>query len=295
MSTMYIACDNCLERGYFLGDVLTLIKAAWLFVQNEPHDHYILSLHTSDPLNFLWNRFVCENRVTLVRDTWEKKNRDAQYEVFDQRRKARVVQGQPFDTYKELYPRLDGGPRQGVLCGREKGLGRTNIFEYYYYGQECCVDTPVNTREFDSTLIYVPQVIRRSDKSVFIAPHEKCQGNKYFTLEFWEQVSAALLEAGYAVVVNDPGGFAIRLGDRILRSFFSFEALVEQLAGERLILCGNTGIGWMAAAVGAPFIALEKDMVFPEYGFRRCGCQSLYGISSSFDPKDLFMVLQGFL
>jgi len=56
MSTMYIASNNCTERGYFLGDVLGLIKTAWLFVRSEPHTQYIMSLHEREPLNFLWAR-----------------------------------------------------------------------------------------------------------------------------------------------------------------------------------------------------------------------------------------------
>ena len=57
-STMYIAANNTMERGYFLGDVITLIKVAYLFVDNEPHDRVLLSLHHHDQLNFLWDRFL---------------------------------------------------------------------------------------------------------------------------------------------------------------------------------------------------------------------------------------------
>lgn len=130
MSTMYIACNNTMPRGYFLGDILTVIKAAWMFVENEPHDHVVLSLHDREPLNFLWDKFIADNLVTVIYDRWDQGNRDAQFAAFGERLTSRRVKDIPFDTYKELYPRLDGGARQHILCGRENGIGRKNIFSY---------------------------------------------------------------------------------------------------------------------------------------------------------------------
>jgi hypothetical protein len=142
MPTAYIACNNCRERGYFLGDVLGMIKVAWLWAENERYDKYLLSVHRSEPLNFLWQRFVRENNVEVLYDDWPKFNKRRQYEEFGRRFNERAVHGRPFDVYKELYPRVEGHDRQHILCGRENGLGRANIFEYYYYGQQVFAECP---------------------------------------------------------------------------------------------------------------------------------------------------------
>ena len=75
MATMYIAYNNCIERGCFLGDVITMIKAAELFVRNEPADTLLLSLFEHDPMNFLWLRFVRTNNVTVLWDDGPRKDR----------------------------------------------------------------------------------------------------------------------------------------------------------------------------------------------------------------------------
>ena len=272
---MYIACDNCLARGYFLGDVLTMIKCAWLFAGNEPHDHYLLSLMTGDPLNFLWDRFIRENDVEVFWEDYTRGDRLEQYRRFDQRRAARAVYGVPFDTYKELSPRLDGGGRQGTLCGREAGLCRRNILEYYYFGQETSVAEPYGTVDFGPPLIDVPDVVYEPCMAdVFVAPHEKCQGNRVFTLAFWEQTIRALLAAGLTVEVNDGGGF-MRDAPGVSHSFLPFDQLAARVASAPLVACGNTGVGWLAAALGVPFVAADRNWNFAEYTFAWSGCRSL--------------------
>ena len=114
VSTLYLAVNNSLQRGYCLGDVLGIIKTAKVMIENERPEHVLLSLHDDDPLNFLWERFVRENLVTFIHDRWDKTSKHQQYEIFGQRRANRTVKGIPFDIYKELYPRLDGGDRQHI-------------------------------------------------------------------------------------------------------------------------------------------------------------------------------------
>lgn len=285
MSTMYIACNNALPRGYFLGDVLTIIKAAWLFVENEPHDEVVLSLHDRDPLNFFWDRFVAENLVTVVHDRWDQASRATQYEIFDERRRARCVRQIAFDTYKELYARIDGGERQVRLCGSEKGLIARSIFQYYYLGQETGSPAPRGTRSFARGLIEKPDIVPVTGRSVFVAPHEKCHGNAVFTHAFWEQTIRRLLQAGIEVTVNDDRGFLRAAeGPLLKRTFLPFRPLVSQVAAQRLVLSGNTGIGWLAGALGTPLIALERIAAFAEFGFERCGVESLV---ESIDEPDV--------
>lgn len=290
MSTMYIACNNAMPRGYFLGDMLTVIKAAWMFVENEPHDHIILSLHDREPLNFLWNKFIADNLVTVIHDRWHQGNRDAQYAAFGERLTSRQVKGIAFDTYKELYPRLDGGARQAILCGRENGIGRKNIFCYYYFGQQSWRDDPQGDETFGPELIDVPPAPRSTQRSVLVAPHEKCHGNAIFAHAFWEQVILGLVRAEIEVTVNDDRGFMqYAEGPLLKRSYLPFHELVTQVAAQRLVVAGNNGIGWLAGATGAPLLALERNAVFPEYSFAKCGLRSLAAV---IDQPDAPRVVQ---
>jgi hypothetical protein len=196
--------------------------------------------------------------------------------LLGQRLKSRKVKDIYFDTYKELYPRLDGGNRQVVLCGRENGLGRKNIFEYYYYGQQEYKEHIFGFTIFTSNIIDVPKIERKNNKSVFIAPHEKCQGNRFFTLDFWKKIVTELLKLNIEVTINDKGNFCNDIKSNLLRySFVPFNELPLVIAREQLVLCGNTGLGWMASAVDTSLIAFEKDMIFAEYAFHKCGLTSL--------------------
>ena len=161
-------------RSFFHGDNICKLVVK-VMVENERSEHILLSLHDDDPLNFLWKRFIHENLVTVIHDRWDKTCKHQQYEIFGQRRNSRIVKGISVDIYKELYPRLDGGDRQHILCGEERGLGRRNIFEYYYYGQESFIEHPTGTTTFGDDIIDVPDVQRLTSRSVFLAPHEKCQ------------------------------------------------------------------------------------------------------------------------
>lgn len=285
MSTMYIACNNSMPRGYYLGDVLTVIKAAWMFVENEPHDHILLSLHDREPLNFLWNKFIADNLVTVIHDRWDKWDRSAHYAAFGERFTRRCVKNIPFDTYKELYPRLDGGERQHFLCGREKGLGRENIFFYYYFGQQSCKEEPRDGKTFGPGVIDIPDACRTKCRSVLIAPHEKCHGNARFTHSFWEQVIVGLMNADVHVTINDDRGFMRHAeGPLLARTHFPFQQLAEQVAAQRLVLAGNNGVGWLAGALGTPLLAMERNALLAEYEFARCGLTSLVDVIDGPDP-----------
>lgn len=285
MSTMYIAANNALPRGYFLGDVLTVIKAAWMFVENEPHDHILLSLHDREPLNFLWDKFIADNLATVVRDRWDQGNRDMQYAAFGERLASRHVRGIAFDTYKELYPRMDGGARQTTLCGRENGMGRKNIFSYYYFGQQSWVEEPCGEETFGAGLIERPPVARATERAVFVAPHEKCHGNGVFTHAFWEQVILGLMRAEVHLTVNDDRGFMqYAEGPLLTRTFLPFRPLTEQVAAQRLVLAGNNGVGWLAGALGTPLVAVERNALLAEYSFARCGLTSLVEAIDEPDP-----------
>jgi hypothetical protein len=275
MKTMYIASNNCVERGMFLGDMLVAIKTAWLFVENEPHDGYVLSLQVADPWNYLWARFIRENKVQVIYESgWANGNKLEQYIQWQERRRTRRVHDFTFDTYKELYPRLEGSDRQSLLCGRENGLGRRNICEYFYFGQESWVDNPVNTTRFGSDVVDVPQVEKTGH--ILIAPHEKCQGNQVFTLDFWRRVMSALPQP---VLINTKDQFGC--GTSI---FPPASDVLSFVAAQRVVACGNTGIGWAAGAVGTPLIACERDMNFSEYSFRASGVESLRAIIDAPEP-----------
>jgi len=283
MNTMYIAANNCVERGMFLGDTILGVKTAWTFTETEPHNVYVLSLQPNDKWNFLWDRFIREHKAIVVRDTWRNGEQHEQYRNFDERRKAREVHGIKFDTYKEIYPRLDGGGRQGYLCnGHEVGLGRANILQYFYFGQERCVEPPPeSTLRVGPGVIDIPQV-EKSDY-VIVAPHEKCQGNRIFSLGFWEQVIVRLLARHIRVIINS-GTFHVRGAEN---SFAGPQDLIAQVAAARAVACGNTGIGWVAAVCGTPLIACERDMCFGEYSFKACGCESLKTLVTAPDPDDV--------
>jgi hypothetical protein len=278
MSTMYLACNNTLARGYCLGDTITIIQVAWCMVANEPHDHYILSLHDDEPLNFLWERFVRQNKVKVVIDDWPKGDQFTQYREFDQRRQCMTVHGHKYDTHKELYPRLDGAGRQGALCGHEAGLGRANVIEYYYFGQHTCNFDPCFTRAFGRGIIDCPKWNRPQTPSVFIAPWEKCQGNAVFTGQFWHTVVSQILEAGVRVTLNDNRQL---MGpqfthDNLRVVFPPYSMIFDEMSQHTVIACGNTGTGWVAAAGEYPLIACEDPhMNLGEYSFEKNGVLSL--------------------
>jgi len=292
---MYIAVDNCLQRGYCLGDVIGQIKVAELFVLNEPHERTLMSLLVNDPLNFLWDGFIERHKVEVLWDDWEDRgNRSVQYKNFETRLDTKEVHGIHFDTYKELYPRIDGGFRQKILCGIENGLGRKNIFEYYYFGQQHSVDKPKASEYFEPGLIPVPEHKRENSRSVFLAPLEKCQLNRHFTWGFWGDVIDRLLKQEIEVTLNDNTWLGNQFVGRphFQRTFLPFGELITQIAEATMVACGNTGIGWVAGSTNTPLFALEKQMVLAEYSFEKCGVQSMVRLTDSTDATIVARLIQ---
>lgn len=302
MSTMYFAASHTMSRGYYLGDVIILNKVARMFARAIPHDHYILSLMHGDPLNFLWNRFIRDYSVTVITDDWDRGNKEIQYEHLDHRRLRKRVGECVFNTYRELYPRLDGSDRQHVLAGQEAGLGRANIFEYYYYGQlgwDMFPDPP-DSHTFGRGVIDMPpyQPVVPQQPSVYIAPWEKCQGNGKFTHDFWRSVVYALLDAGLSVTLNDdrglmPPGSEDQYKERLRVIFPPFKQLPAIMSQHGCVACGNTGIGWVAGAGEYPLVACEaEDMIFTEYSFQKCGLRSLRCLLREPDPFQMVEAIQ---
>jgi len=271
MNTLYIACNHTIERGYFMGDAIVCRKMADVFRDNVKPDRTILSLMESGPLQWAWDGFECDD---IVRDSWaDRGSRPIQYRTFDERRRTKSVEGMPFDSYREIYARLDGGFRQDALCGTEAGLGRKNVFEYFYYGQEQVEDDPVGLDRFEPLF---DMDVEKYPGRVMVAPFEKCQGNRVFTHDMWKEVIKKLLERGVEVTVNASPDFMCGFGHPLLRMEYPpLEVIHKEVAKYSLVACGNTGIGWVAGAVGTPLIAFEKDMSFSEYGFAKCGLSSL--------------------
>lgn len=284
MSAMYIACNNSMRLGFLLGDLNTLIKMAYLFVENEHHDEILLSLLEHDPLNFLWSKFVDSYSVKVLRDDWAPGDKVARNRCLQERIDTRTVHNIPFDTYKELYLRMHGQERQNLLCGEHRGLGKGNIFKYYYYGQQQWAHNPKGLDRFEPGLIYYQREERTPKRSIFIAPHERCQRNRTFTLQFWEEVTNRLLKEGVHVTLNSLTLMKDRRDPLLARTFKPFPPLINQVSSQQLVVCGNTGIGWVAASTGVPFIAMEKDMILEEYSFEKCGCSMLIETIREPDP-----------
>lgn len=270
---MYIAYNGAIPRGYFLGDVCSCIKTAWTWAETEPYDRILLSLH-SDPFTHLWWRFIREHEVTVLWDHWPPGDQRKQYDVFDARRETRVVHDHSFDVYKELYPRMDGGLRQTALCGGEKGLGKKNIFEYYYFGQESYRRNPGSTRSYGRGIIDMPPWRPPAEPSVFVAPWEKCHGNRVFTIEMWQEVIERLVLAGVQVTLNDNRGIQVPEGVR--RVFPGPDEIAAEICNHSVVASGNAGIGWLAGAGGYPIVTCERgDMMLSEYSFERSGFESV--------------------
>lgn len=283
---MLIAFNGTRETGQFLGDQICSIKAAYLFAQNHPCGKYLLALSPGNEMNFLWKKFIDDFNCEIVYDTFHPGNMEQRFEAWSQWYQSREIEGRKFDVYKELYRRIDGGRRQAILCGGEKGLGRKNIFEYFYYGQEHVVEPKQgDTSTFGDDMIY--HTTYPADRGVLIAPHAKCQGNHVFTFEYWDRVVSKLIDSGITVTVNYNGNFAEQFnGHPLFRKIYpDFKGLQEEVCRHRIVACGNTGVGWLAAACGVPLIAMQPpNSNMPDYRYELCGLKSLVEILDVPDP-----------
>lgn len=281
MSTMYIAFSHTAESGQKLGDSVVLAHVTRLMIQNEPHDRYILSLNPRHNLNFVFDQVALEHNVEIVNDAWEPGDISTIYRELDRRREERRINGRPFDSYKELYLRIHGGDRQGALCGGERGLGRKNIFEYMFFGQESAPKKCFGGENFGRESLGLYWRPKTPPRSIFLAPHAFSQGNHVFTMEFWKGVIDSLIQERVAITVCTPtdGQF----GQHPLLSYTfhpnGLRSLFEEISRQQLVVCGNTGIGWIAAAHGVPIIAGEpKFFWYSDYRYREAGVQSIVNI-----------------
>jgi hypothetical protein len=290
---IYIAADTDVKAGQFLGDDIVSIAAAWCFAsewrQRHPQGRVILSLMRSDKWNCLWRQFIADFAATVIYDDWAPGDKVARYREHARRRAERSVDGIGFAAYRELYPRLDGGARQHTLCGHERGLGRANVVEYFWYGQDWS-DCPCGVAPPASSIArQLPCMVDRSQFSlgdyVLISPREKCQRNLYFALSFWREVIGLVLAAGVPILLNDPDCMRDIKSSKLTRSFAGPEGLIEQVGRARVVACGNTGVGWLAGAMGVPLVACERvQQVLPEYRFALAGIGNLI-VHETPDPK----------
>lgn len=285
---MLIAFSHTEKSGMKIGDHITCAAAARLFVENEPCDHYVISLNPHDPMAFVFDQLILEYNMQVVLDDWPPGDIDHIYRQLDQRRRDRSVNGIPFQLYKELYLRIHGAQRQNALCGEERGLHRKNIFSYMYYGQESSPAHCFGESCFGRQSLGFQWRPTAPKRSAFVAPHAFSQTNDFFTMDFWHDVIQKLLNEKVAVTVNTH--LAGRFGSHDLLTY-SFKpgdlrGLFEQVSHERLVISGNTGIGWIAGAHGVPLVAGEPNVPWQiqDYRYRECGVQSLVGIFDTSDP-----------
>lgn len=278
MTTMLIANNCTRESGSFLGDQLCALKTAYLFVQNQPGiDRIIMSVSPGNEMGFLWQKFVDQYSVELVYDDWNPGDWEARWTAWDKWRLDRSIERLPFDYYRELYLRIHGAQRQTILCGSERGLGRRNIYSYWYCGQEHCPDElPPSVDWFDDTLIYHPPLVPERD--VYISPHAKTQGNVTFTFEFWSQVVHKLIDAGVTVTIGYNGWLCEDLNGHPLyrKHWGTHEQWMAEICRHKIVSCGNTGTGWLAAACGVPMITMEPpNSQMPDHRYRECGLRNI--------------------
>lgn len=279
--TMFIGFSHTDKSGFKLGDSVVAAHSVRLFIQNEPCDKYILSLNPSHPMNFCFDQVVLEYNVEIIKDAWDSGDLPTIYREMDQRRTQRHVNGKKFDIYKEIYLRIHGGDRQGQLCGGEKGLGRRNIFEYFFFGQESAPKKCFGGANFGRESLGLMWRPSTSSRSLFLSPHAFSQGNAVFTMEFWQQVIDRLLNEKVAITVCTPNENPFGVHPLLKYTFHqnNIRGLFDEISRQQLVLCGNTGTGWIAAAHGVPLIAGEpKVFWYGDYRYREAGVQSIVDV-----------------
>lgn len=277
MSTLLIAQNCTRESGSFMGDQLCLLKTCYLFVENQPDvSKVIMSVSPGNEMHFLWQKFIETYDVELVEDNFHPGDWNARWTSWDEWRRTREIEGRSFDHFRECYLRIHGAFRQVALCGSERGLGRKNIYEYWLAGQENCPDEFPGADWFDDTLTHHPQLA--PDRDVYISPHCKTQGNITFTFDYWSQVVHKLIDAGITVTVGYDGYFCEELNRHPLyrKHWGSHREWMEQLCRHRIVACGNTGTGWLAAACGVPLFTMEPpNSQMPDHRYRECGLKNI--------------------
>ena len=293
MSTMLIAMNETRESGSFMGDQLCSLKAAYMFVQNQPDvSRVIMSVSPGNEMAFLWSRFIRDPSgdgtvppVELVYDTWNPGDWEVRWEAWNRWRRDRNIEGQRFDHYRELYLRIHGAQRQNALCGAERGLGRRNIYEYWFYGQENAPETGtcVGSDVYDVEVDHPPLT---SERDVYISPHCKTQGNITFTFDYWSQVVHKLIDAGISVTVGYDGFFCEELLRHPLyrKHWGDHKQWMAEICRHRIVACGNTGTGWLAAACGVPLFTMEPpNSQMPDHRYRECGLRNIVEVMETPD------------
>lgn len=290
MTTMLIANNCTRESGSFMGDQLCSLKAAYMFVLNEPSvDRVIMTMSPANEMNFLWDKFIRDHKVEVVWDNWNPGDWASRWCAWDQWRANRKIElnsGEVvnFHHYRELYLRIHGGSRQALICGTERGLGRRNIYEYWVAGQENFPDVFPGSDVYDVEIDHPPL---RPEYDVYISPHCKTQGNYTFTFDYWDQVVHKLLDAGVTVTVGFDGHFCEDLNGHPLykKHWGDHRQWMEQICRHRIIACGNTGTGWLAAACGVPLFTMEPpNSQMPDHRYRECGLRNIVEVMSEPDP-----------
>lgn len=288
MATLLIANNCTRESGSFMGDQLCALKTAYLFVENQPDvDKVIMSVSPGNEMHFLWQKFIEKYNIELVEDTFHPGDWNARWQAWDEWRKTREINGRKFDHYRELYLRIHGVLRQTVLCSSERGLGRRNIYQYWYCGQEHCPDElPPEVDWFDDTLVHHPTLA--PDRDVYISPHCKTQGNLTFTFDYWSQVVHKLIDAGITVTVGYNGYFCEELNHHPLykKHWGDHREWMDQICRHRIVACGNTGTGWLAAACGTPLFTMEPpNSQMPDHRYRECGLRNIVEVMDTPDAS----------
>jgi hypothetical protein len=270
---MHISFEGTYEGGHRIGDTIAYAYAARLMAENEIRTPRITMTFSRHHLfNFFFDQFIRDYDVEChYTDTIPGPQR---FGVFDDIRKSRSFNRKPIGSYKELYRRIDGQIRQTIICGEERPLTPGgNIFTYICRGQESC--QAVIKSDFTPAAFGWEWTPYSGGKSVFVSPHELSQGNETFTIAFWMKTVSMLLDCGIQVMVASHHS---ELWDSRASVFFAVTPrhLVDVISRQSLVLTGNTGTGWIAAAVGCPMIACEPEsLIFEGWRFERCGFRNL--------------------
>lgn len=291
VTTMLIANNCTRESGSFMGDQCCALKAAYMFVQSQPDvDRVIMSVSPGNEMTFLWDRFIRDPRgdstvpsVELVYDTWNPGDWESRWAAWNKWRKEREIEGRRFDIYRELYLRIHGAQRQNAICGSERGLGRRNIYEYWVAGQEDAPDTFPGSDVYDVEVDHPPLT---AERDVYISPHCKTQGNITFTFDYWDRVVQKLVDAGVTVTVGYDGYFCQDLLHHPLykKHWGTHKQWMEEICRHKIVACGNTGTGWLAAACGVPLFTMEPpNSQMPDHRYRECGLRNIVEVMDAPD------------
>ena len=265
---LFIAHDGqtkTFDAATKLGDTIVAIIVARMWAEQYSPCRITLTLCQGNYWNPLWAKFISDYSVDVIYNLHTKTNA-AKYARFDRIRAERKFLKTTFDVYRELYTFLDGEKRQQILCGKAIPRGQLNIFDYLHSGQEAPVITPAQWL-VDRGVIAAPADMRK--KQVLIAPVAISQGNDVFTKAFWKEVYAQLQKDGIKVVWNG-----------IVRP----SEIAAHVASNALVCCGNTGIGWVAAATGTPFLSCEHSADLYEYRYDLIKPKSWLGTIYTPDP-----------